>query len=96
MLQPVLSPGPGRCLSAAGRYSSSRSGSPAIWQRERRVTGLTAKVLCNLEPLLAMINQPVENEARSRRPMQRAASVAAEADTWPAGFCCRGRSETGH
>lgn len=96
MLQPVLSPGPGRCLYAAGRYSSSRSGSAAIWQRERQVMGLTAKVVCNLEPLLTMINQPAENEARSQRPMQRAASVTAEADKWPAGFCCRGRRETGH
>lgn len=48
------------------------------------MTGLTAKVVCNLEPLLAVINQPAENEARSRRPMQRAASVTAEADKWPA------------
>lgn len=37
------------CLCAAGRYSSSRRHTEAIWQSDRRVTRLTTKVVCNSE-----------------------------------------------
>lgn len=89
---PAFLPRIGPCLSAAGRYLSSRSHIEAIWQSDRRVTRLTTKVVCNLEPLLWwLINQQKMSPCLGS-PMQCAASVMVKANKWLPAFVAEDRA----